>query len=86
MLQTYYDLGSYNRPVETRSADAQLWFDRGLLWAYSFNHEEAENCFVKASEFDSTCVMAYWGVAYACGPNYNKAWIRFDQADMQRSF
>lgn len=86
MSQTYYDLGSYNRPVATRSADAQLWFDRGLLWAYSFNHEEAENCFVKASEFDSTCVMAYWGVAYACGPNYNKAWIRFDQADMQRTF
>ncbi|KAJ9664758.1 hypothetical protein H2198_000104 [Neophaeococcomyces mojaviensis] len=29
--------------------------------------------------------MAYWGIAYALGPNYNKAWIRFDAEDLKRS-
>ena len=29
-MDDYYDLGTYSRPVTTRSAQAQLWFDRGL--------------------------------------------------------
>ena len=35
----YYDLGQYGRPVTTKSADAQVWFDRGLVWCYGYNHE-----------------------------------------------
>ena len=27
---TYYDLGTYKRPITTSSPEAQLWFDRGL--------------------------------------------------------
>ena len=41
----YFDLGDYTRPVTTSSAAAQLWFSRGLVWAYAFNHEEAVTCF-----------------------------------------
>jgi tetratricopeptide (TPR) repeat protein len=26
--------------------------------------------------------MAYWGLAYAVGPNYNKPWEKFDQGDL----
>lgn len=37
----YFDLGSYSRPITTSSKDTQRWFDRGLIWAYSFNHNEA---------------------------------------------
>jgi hypothetical protein len=37
----YYNLGDFSRLVTTSSADAQLWFDRGLTWTYAFNHEEA---------------------------------------------
>jgi hypothetical protein len=37
---SYYDLGSYSRPITTTSPDAQLWFDRGLIWVYAYNHEE----------------------------------------------
>lgn len=81
----YYDLGSYRRPVTTSSADAQLWFDRGLLWAYSFNHGEAERCFEKAAEHDTNCAVALWGIAYAAGPNYNKAWRFFDPVDRKAS-
>ena len=43
--QPYYDLGSYHRPIETPSPQAQIWFDRGMVWAYAFNHEEAIRCF-----------------------------------------
>ncbi|MGP3769612.1 tetratricopeptide repeat protein [Streptomyces sp. SDT5-1] len=76
-----YDFGKHGRPVTTRSADAQLWFDRGLLWAYSFNHDEAVGCFEEAAEHDPDCAMAHWGMAYAAGPNYNKPWRLFDDRD-----
>jgi tetratricopeptide (TPR) repeat protein len=70
----YYDLGAHGRPVTTDSAEAQLWFDRGLVWTYAFHHEEAVNCFEKAAAADPNCAMAHWGIAYALGPNYNKPW------------
>jgi tetratricopeptide (TPR) repeat protein len=77
----YYDLGSYHRPVTTNSNDCQTWFDRGLIWVYGFNHEEAAECFEKAIEADEGCAMAYWGLAYALGPNYNKPWEVFDEEE-----
>ncbi len=73
-MSDYFDLGSYHRPVSTSSPDAQLWFDRGLNWSYGFNHEEAVRCFQRALEVDPECPMAYWGIAYAAGPNYNLRW------------
>src|SRR5262245_47636138 len=69
-----YDLGSYTRPVTTALREAQLWFDRGLVWCYGYNHEEAVLCFQEAARADPDCAMAYWGIAYAAGPNYNKQW------------
>ncbi|MFJ3656742.1 hypothetical protein ACIPPR_25970 [Streptomyces nigra] len=78
----YYDLGTRTRPVTTSSAQAQLWFDRGLTWTYAFNHEEAVACFEAAAEADPDCAMAYWGIAYALGPNYNKPWEAFDDKDL----
>lgn len=78
----YYDLGSYSRPVDTDSDDAALWFDRGLIWAYAFNHDEAITCFERALEFDPDLAIARWGIAYAIGPNYNKAWEAFDPTDL----
>ncbi|WP_197381598.1 tetratricopeptide repeat protein [Mycolicibacterium mengxianglii] len=80
--ESYYDLGSYHRPVETASAQAQLWFDRGLIWAYAFNHGEAITCFEKALSLDPELALARWGIAYAVGPNYNKAWEAFDPTDL----
>ncbi|WP_051844411.1 hypothetical protein [Streptomyces sp. NRRL S-813] len=78
----YYDLGSHNRPVTTSSGEAQTWFDRGLAWTYGFNHEEAVRCFEAAAAADPGCAMAYWGIAYALGPNYNKPWDFFDEQDL----
>ncbi|OQD63191.1 hypothetical protein PENPOL_c010G04527 [Penicillium polonicum] len=81
----YYDLGSYQLPVKTTSSECQLWFDRGYRWAQGFNHGEAARCFRNAITHDETCAMAYWGLSYAIGPNYNKAWIRFDTSDLLKS-
>ena len=75
----YYDLGKYSREVTTDSKEAQKWFDRGLIWTYGYNHEEAISCFEKALEADTDCAMAYWGIAYAIGPNYNKPWEAFEE-------
>ena len=84
-MSDYYDLGSYSRPVTTSSKEAQLWFDRGLLWCYGYNHDEAVRCFQKAAKFDPRCAMAQWGIAYAAGPNYNKQWAAFDPVDLKKS-
>lgn len=74
----YFDLGAYSRPVTTTSDEAQTWFDRGLRWTYGYNHEEAVECFRKAIAADAGCGMAYWGLAYGIGPNYNKPWDQFE--------
>jgi len=78
-MMDYYDLGTYSRRVTTDSETAQLWFDRGLVWIYAYNHEEAIACFKNAIEADPYCAMAYWGIAYAIGPNYNKPWEAFEE-------
>ncbi|WP_067823717.1 tetratricopeptide repeat protein [Nocardia inohanensis] len=82
MTADYYDLGTYARPVTTASDTARLWFDRGLIWSYAFNHEEAVRCFRQAVAADPGFAMAYWGVAYALGPNYNKPWEFFDAIEL----
>ena len=76
----YYDLGPYTRKITAAVPEAQLWFDRGLNWLYGFNHAEAIACFKKALEHDPGCAMAYWGISYAAGPNYNLPWYLYDPA------
>ena len=84
-MDEYFDLGDYTRPVTTSSPGAQLWFDRGLVWAYAFNHDEAVACFERVIEADPQCALGYWGLAYALGPNYNKPWEAFGEAELTSS-
>ena len=84
-MNSYYNLGSYSRSVTTSSVEAQTWFDRGLMWSFGYNHEEALRCFEKAAKADPRCAMAQWGIAYAAGPNYNKQWSAFDPSDLRNS-
>ena len=81
-MSNYYDLGCYTSPIATASPEAQQWFDRGLIWTYGFNHEEAVRCFEAALAADQDCAMAYWGIAYASGPNYNRAWHQIDEQSL----
>ncbi|MEL7014290.1 MAG: tetratricopeptide repeat protein [Pseudomonadota bacterium] len=78
-MDDYFDLGDFEFPITTSAENAQLWFNRGLLWIYGFNHEEAMACFDFALEADPNCAMAHWGRAYAVGPNYNMHWEKFDE-------
>ncbi|TGO89806.1 hypothetical protein BPOR_0093g00170 [Botrytis porri] len=79
----YYNLGSFKQEISTKSKDAQVWFNRGLTWVYAFNHAEAAACFEQAIAHDHSCAMAYWGLAFALGPNYNKPWEIFDENDLK---
>lgn len=72
-----FDLGTFGRTITTNSPEAQIWFNRGLTWAYAFNHKEAATCFEQAITYDESCAMAYWGLAYTLGPNYNQPWEFF---------
>jgi tetratricopeptide (TPR) repeat protein len=80
-----FDLGSHRRAASSSAGAAQAWFDRGLIWSYAFNHEEALACFERAIEADAGFALAYWGLAYAAGPNYNKQWDAFDDEDLRAS-
>jgi tetratricopeptide (TPR) repeat protein len=83
-LDEYYDIGTHTMKVTTASAEAQTWFDRGLAWAYGFNFEEALRCFRRAAQADPDCAMAWWGIAYAGGPVYNRGWGKFDKIELPR--
>ncbi len=82
---SYFDLGTHSRPITVSSAEAQLWFDRGLLWCYGFNHIEAIVCFQRALEHDPECAMAWWGIAYARGPYYNRPWVAFGEDERRET-
>jgi tetratricopeptide (TPR) repeat protein len=69
------DLGSRSRPITTASAGSQQWFDQGLAWLQSFNHDEAIHCFSEAVELDPGCAMAWWGIASANGPHINNPMV-----------
>ncbi len=87
-MAPYFNLGNHSLPITTDIPEVQTWFDRGLMWCYGFNHEEAEKCLRRALELDEDCAMAYWGLAYALGPNYNMPWFAFtktERAEMVQS-
>ena len=80
-----FDLGSYTRPIGTDDGEAQRWFDRGLLWLYGFNREEAVSCFREARRADPNCAMACWGEAFAAGPFINLPWEWQSEAECRDS-
>ena len=85
MIDNYpFDLGHWSRKISTESSEAQRWFDRGLNWTYGYNHEEAVVCFTKATKADANCAMAWWGIAYAGGPFYNRPWIRYSENEVDQ--
>lgn len=79
-MTDYFNLGTHTRPA-SHIPGAQLWSDRGLVWLFAYNHEEAIACFEKALQIDPSCTLAHWGIAYAIGPNYNKPWEVFDPSE-----
>ena len=68
-----YDLGEYARPVTTAVAAAGTWVNRGLVWTFGFNHEEAVECFQRAIDLDPDFANFYPAVPYPGTELYNKA-------------
>jgi tetratricopeptide (TPR) repeat protein len=71
-----YDLsltaaGRQHHPIQTRSREAQDYFDQGFTLLSGFNHEEAVRAFRRAAALDPASPMPLWGIAMAMGPNYN---------------
>ncbi len=64
-------LSSLHHAVTTSVPAAQQYFDQGLRFIYAFNHDEATRSFKEATRLDPACAMAYWGIAFTLGPNYN---------------
>ena len=65
-------VGRQHHPIQTKSKEAQDYFDQGLTLVYGFNHEEAARSFQKAAQLDPASPMPLWGIALAVGPNYNQ--------------
>ncbi|HTY42356.1 MAG TPA: hypothetical protein VMH79_10830 [Thermoanaerobaculia bacterium] len=64
-------MGSHRHPIQTSSAEAQKFFDQGVVLLFGFNHEEAFRSFERAAELDPKSPMPHWGMALALGANYN---------------
>ncbi|KAF7553138.1 hypothetical protein G7Z17_g3855 [Cylindrodendrum hubeiense] len=79
--ESYYDLGNFSIKVSTGSSEAQVWFNRAMLWTFCFNHDEAIACYQQAIAHDENLALAYWGLSFCSGPNYNKTWRLFDERD-----
>ncbi|MGE3180719.1 MAG: hypothetical protein AB7N71_03750 [Phycisphaerae bacterium] len=93
--QIFSDLGNHQRKITTDSRIAQQYFDQGLTWTFSFNHDEAIRSFQEAARLDPNCPMPWWGVALCNGPHYNNplvdeahakaAWEALQQAQALRA-
>jgi tetratricopeptide (TPR) repeat protein len=64
-------VGRQHHAIQTKSREAQDFFDQGVTLLYGFNHEEAARAFQRAAELDPSSPMPLWGIALAAGPNYN---------------
>ncbi|MCA1635856.1 MAG: hypothetical protein LC802_19735 [Acidobacteria bacterium] len=72
-------LGRHHFPVSTSNAEAQKFFDQGLILVYGFNHAEAARSFRRAAALDPQMAMAQWGLALALSPNYNQTSVSPEQ-------
>src|SRR6478736_5009776 len=58
-------------PVTTTNDSARIYFEQGINMYYAFHIIEALASFDKATKFDTSFAMGYWGKALAYGPNIN---------------
>jgi tetratricopeptide (TPR) repeat protein len=78
-------MGSHRHPIRTSSAEAQRYFDQGVVLLYGFNHEEAFRSFERAAELDPKSPMPRWGMALSLGANYNDPEPEIDRLKKARA-
>jgi tetratricopeptide (TPR) repeat protein len=64
-------MGNDQMAADTKSAEAQRWFDYALTLERSFEHRDAVLAFQRAEAADPACSLCVWGEAWASGPNIN---------------
>jgi tetratricopeptide (TPR) repeat protein len=81
-------LDGFHYPV-TANAEAQRWFNQGMVLTWGFNHDAAARSFLMGTAADENCAMCWWGAALVLGPHVNapmapedapKAWARVQNA------
>ena len=70
-VELYAGMGAHRHPIRTTNAEAQKFFDQGVVLLFGFNHEEAYRSFEKAAALDPASPMPHWGMALSLGANYN---------------
>jgi tetratricopeptide (TPR) repeat protein len=65
--------GPYTRPISTKSAESQAYFDQGLQFLYAFTMTESLLSFQEARDLDPECAMCWFGEAWSLGPYLNGA-------------
>ena len=75
---TDYDFGvpenySFASKITCADEKTKQMFVLGYGHMLNYNHEEAIACFMKCTELDPNCAMAWWGIAYCVSSNYNWA-------------
>lgn len=78
----YPGFTGYKRKVTTSSPETQQYFNQGIQLLYGFNHDEAIRSFEQAAEYDPSCAMAWWGVAYARGLHINNPEMKDEQSKL----
>ncbi|MES2890618.1 MAG: hypothetical protein V4725_01365 [Bacteroidota bacterium] len=58
-------IGQINFPITTNSKDAQLFFNQGMAFLWSFEYVQAARSLYTAATFDSLNPMMYWGLSQA---------------------
>ena len=64
-------MSDYEMPITAQNADAQRYFNQGMVLAFAFNHAESIRSFRAAQTLDPSCAMCFKGEALATGPNIN---------------
>lgn len=70
-VQLWRGMGQHHHPIVTANAEAQKYFNQGLLLLYGFNRYEAQRSFQKAAELDPGAAMPHWGLAATYAPHIN---------------
>ena len=78
------DYSVFEFPAHSGSAEADIWFGRGIGWAHGFNFEEASHCFQMSLDIAGpTFSMGHWGLALCHGPYYNRHGARYMKEGMK---
>jgi tetratricopeptide (TPR) repeat protein len=79
-ILTGYGSGGFK--VDTKSPEAQAYFDNGMQLAHAFAHKAAIGAFKRAVQLDPTCAMCLWGEAWSRGPTINYPIDKKTQAEL----